>query len=123
MWWLLVELLVYVSGAGSLASELENRDQFTIERDRRALALFAFLLLGFAVGAVSGIVVSQLVLPFRPFKGVSLVLLPVFLGGAMEGLRRVRPSSRSHLATWYGGATLGIGLAAGRLLVLWNATP
>jgi hypothetical protein len=123
MWWLLVELLIYVSGAGSLASELDNRDEFTIERDRRALALFAFLLLGFVIGAVTGVVISQRVLPFRPFKGVSLILLPLALGGAMEGLRRVRSASRSHLATWYGGATLGIGLAAGRLLVLWNATP
>ena len=123
MWWFLVELALDLLVTGSIASQLEKRDQFTVERDRRALALFAFLLLGFVVGVLSGVVISHRILPVWPLRGVSLVLLPLVLGGAMGSLKRIRPSYRSHLATWYGGATLGVELAAGRLLVLWRATP
>jgi galactitol-specific phosphotransferase system IIC component len=122
MWWFLVELVVDVVVAGSLVTGLEKRDQLAIERDRRALALFAFLILGLVIGLLAGAALPRRVLPTWPFNGASLIVLPVILGGAMEALRRACSSCHSHLATWYGGCTLGVGLAAGRLLVIWRLT-
>jgi hypothetical protein len=114
----LAELVIDLVVAGSLVTGLEKRDQLTIERDRRALALLAFLLIGLAIGLLTGAALPRRVLPGWPFNGASLVVLPVMLGGAMEALRRAYTSCHSHLATWYGGCTLGVGLAAGRLLVV-----
>jgi len=126
VWWLLaqavVEVLIAGSAAGSVAKQLERRDRPTVERDRRALALFAFMLIGLIVGAISGSLVPHRILPARLFTGVSLVAVPLVLGAGMEWARRTRNAASSHLVTWYGGATLGLGLAVGRLLVLWRTS-
>jgi hypothetical protein len=52
---------------------------------------------------------------------VSLLLVPAALAGIMEAwghFRQGRTKNVSHLATWYGGAALGLGVAAGRLVGL-----
>jgi hypothetical protein len=120
VWWVLAELVLDLFVAGSLVASLEARDEFTRTRDRRALALFTFLIIGVLVGLLSWAVMPRRVVPAWPFKGASLIVVPLILGSVMACVRRARPSSRTHLATWYGGATLGLGLAAGRLLVVWQ---
>jgi hypothetical protein len=57
-------------------------------------------------------------LPPGPFDGVSLVVLPLFLGAFLGALGQLREERASRLATWHGGGVLGLGLAAGRLAVL-----
>ena len=75
-------------------------------------------ILGVVAGIATGFAVPTRLLPQGPFLGVSVVALPVLLGGVAELLGRSDARAnrrRSHLATWYGGALLGLGLAAGRL--------
>ena len=75
-----------------------------------------FVLIGLFVGAISAAVVGQRVTAGGAFLGVSMLASPVALGAVAHLGGRVRPHSDeiSHIATWYGGAALGFGLAAGR---------
>jgi hypothetical protein len=57
-------------------------------------------------------------LPPGPFTGVSVFILPIVLAGGMSLVGWARGAARSHLASWYGGASLGLGLAVGRLIGL-----
>ena len=85
------------------------------------LAVLLFLAVGFLVGGVTGFVFPQRMLAQGPFLGVSLLLVPALLGAFMElwgAFLGRRGRHTSHLATWYGGASMGLGLAAGRLVAL-----
>jgi hypothetical protein len=71
-----------------------------------------------ALGLCSTLVVPNRVLPALPRSGLILILTPVALGIAMHlwGRLRVRLGWKlSYLATWYGGAIIGLGYAIGRL--------
>ena len=84
----------------------------------REVAAVWLCLLGAGVGAVSGLLAPLRILPPGPFPGASLMAVPAVLGGFMQLWGRSRRSKErriSHLATWYGGAALGLGLALGRL--------
>jgi hypothetical protein len=75
---------------------------------------------GFLFGALSALLVSGRILRPGPVPGLSLVVLPVLLGAAMQvwGVMGSRKGRTSHLASWSGGASMGLGLAAGRLVGL-----
>jgi hypothetical protein len=85
------------------------------------LAVFLFVIVGLLVGGATGLWAPGRVLAQGPFRGVSLVVVPALLGGFMElwGNFLNRFGRRtSNLATWYGGLSMGLGLAAGRLVGL-----
>ena len=85
------------------------------------VAIVWFIVIGLVLGAGSTFIATERVLQKGPFLGVTLVVVPALLGAVMETWGRVRTSRNhtiSHLATWYGGASMGLGLAGGRLGVL-----
>ena len=49
---------------------------------------------------------------------MSLLILPAVLAVCMAIFGWARGTARSHLASWYGGAAFGLGLAAGRWIGL-----
>lgn len=87
----------------------------------KPLAIFLFLVVGVLLGGATAFLSPDRVLDPGPFVGVSLLVVPAVLGSAMElwgnFLNRFGRGT-SHLATWYGGASMGLALAAGRLTVL-----
>jgi hypothetical protein len=87
------------------------------ERDLKPVAIVWFALLGVAVGAGTAVGWPNRVLPPGPVPFVSVVVVPLLLAGAMSALGWLR-ARHSHLATWYGGAAAGMGLAIGRLVAL-----
>jgi hypothetical protein len=95
----------------------------TLDADKvlRPFAVLWLVALGLVVGAASTFIAPHRVLKPGPFSGVSLIILPAVLGGVMELWGRSRSTHDrkiSHLATWYGGMSMGLGLAAGRLSIL-----
>ena len=73
---------------------------------------------GLGIGFLFGYIVPQRLLPPPLLPGMSVIVVPALLGGAMHlwGIvRRRRGATPSALATWYGGVTVGLGLAAGRI--------
>lgn len=115
--WFLLEVLF----SGVLEFLFEVTKVFDSERDLRLPAVIWFLLIGLAGGLLTGVVAPDRVLDPGPFPGVSLVFVAILLGAGMQvwgALRSQQEKRISHLATWYGGAALGLGLAAGRLIVL-----
>jgi hypothetical protein len=87
----------------------------------RPVAVAWFLALGTGLGAASTLVFGTRLMPPGPFLGVSLLLVPILLGATMEYVGRARASEAhavSHLASWYGGGAMGLGLASGRLGML-----
>jgi len=99
----------------------EITGSFNSDRELRSVTLVCFAMLGLGGGLLTGVVMVDRVLEPGPFPGVSLLIVPLLLGAVMQtwGALSSRRSRRaSHLATWYGGATLGLGLAAGRFIVL-----
>jgi hypothetical protein len=75
-------------------------------------------LVSLAVGLFSALVVRHRVLPALPRPGLSLILTPLALAIAMHAWGRLRMRlgwKSSYLATWYGGALVGLGYAIGRL--------
>jgi hypothetical protein len=87
----------------------------------REVATIWLCVVGAGVGGLSAWVAPLRILPSGPVLGVSIVTVPIVVGCAMQlwGLARQRREQKvSHLATWYGGAALGLGLALGRLVGL-----
>jgi hypothetical protein len=79
-------------------------------------------LLALLLGLFSSVAVRHRVLPSPSRPGLSLIFVPLVLavvmhmwGNATGSTRRPKPS---YLATWYGGALMGVGLAGGRLFGL-----
>jgi hypothetical protein len=115
--WFIVDLVLEVAGEGLL----ELTRVLNEEEAARPVAIAWFVVLGLALGAASTMVAGERVIQEGPFLGVSLVVVPALLGGSMEACGRLRSAREhriSHLATWYGGASMGLGLAAGRLGVM-----
>jgi len=86
-------------------------------------ALVWMALGGLLAGCASGAVLPERLLLRGPALGTSVILVPVLIGAVMEVLGRRdlrRGGNASYLATWYGGGTLGLGLAAGRILWMWK---
>lgn len=85
------------------------------------LAVLLFVTVGACVGAATACAFPDRVLRPGPVVGVSLLVVPVALGGFMElwgAFITRRGRNTSHLATWYGGAAMGFGLALGRLAIV-----
>jgi hypothetical protein len=102
---------------GGVLGELlfEITDAVSADDDLKPAAVVWFLLLGLMAGVVTcGIAPDRLLVP-GAFPGVSLLVTPLVLSVAMAIVGWGRGTARSHLATWYGGIALGLGLAAGRL--------
>jgi hypothetical protein len=114
--WLLFDVVF----SGILEILFEATKSFDTDRQLRSAAILWFAMLGLGGGVLSGALVPDRLLDPGPIPGISLVVAPVAVGIMMQlwGMVRSRASEVSHLATWYGGATLGVGLAAGRLVVL-----
>ena len=86
----------------------------------KPLAISWFIVIGLTLGAASTLVVDWRILHEGPFPGVGLLVVPSLLGAFMAVCGWLRSPSRtiSHLATWYGGASMGVGLAGGRLCAM-----
>jgi hypothetical protein len=94
---------------------------FDSDRELRGIAVVWFALLGFGGGLLTGVLLPSRLLDPGVFPGVSLLVAPAAVGAVMQvvgGLLSRRARHVSHLATWYGGAAVGLGLASGRLVVL-----
>jgi hypothetical protein len=106
----------------SVGGEIFLEGTKALDRDRmlRVPAVLWLLFWGVIVGALSALLFSGRILHPGPVPGLSLVLLPVVLGASMEVWGAIRSKKRktSHLASWYGGVSLGFGLAVGRLVGL-----
>ena len=93
-----------------------NRDRFS-----SVAASVWVCLVSLAVGGVTGFAV-----PWRIFEpgdppGLSVVVVAALLAMFMEVWGRTRRALQkpySHLATWYGGTSAGLGLTVGRLVAL-----
>lgn len=99
----------------------EITKSFDSDRELRTAAVVWFVLLGFGGGLLTGVVAPSRFLEPGPVPGLSLVVVPFALGVVMQvwgALSARRESEASHLASWYGGAALGLGLAVGRFVVL-----
>jgi hypothetical protein len=106
---------VNLVGAILVECLLEVTDAVNAEDDLKPAAIVWFALLGLVAGvATCGIAPDRVLVP-QGFPGVSVLIVPCLVGGAMAIIGSGRPTARSHLATWYGGAALGLGLAVGRL--------
>jgi hypothetical protein len=112
--WLVGYLLAAI--AGEFVFEITGA--VNTEREATPAAVVWFVVLGLAVGGASAAAVSYKLLPPAPVPGLSLVVLPVLMSLFLWWFGKERKGNSSHLATWYGGAALGIGLAAGRFVGL-----
>src|SRR4051812_30793481 len=111
----LVWIVVYVTAPLAGEFVFEVTDTLNKDRELKPAATLWFVLLGLAFGVASAAAVSFRLLPPAPLPGISIIAVPVLLGAFMWSYGAVKKGHSSHLATWYGGAALGLGLAAGRL--------
>jgi hypothetical protein len=118
-------LLIDVLGAGLLEvlGEMLSGAGSEIQRQhRRLLPALVVLTVGLGLGVGTALMLPTRLLHPGPFPGVSLIVIPPLLALWMHTLGlylRIRGRTPSHVATWYGGAALGIGLTTGRLAILW----
>lgn len=105
---------------GSVVAEFvfEFTEALNAEVEQKTPAVAWFVLLGVVGGIATGGLVPDRLLPPGPFTGTSVLILPVVLAAGMAMVGGARGAARSHLASWYGGAALGLGLAVGRLIGL-----
>jgi hypothetical protein len=91
--------------------------------ERSRLPLFAVAMIlagGTGIGLLYSAVFTERLVPSL-VPGASLVLLPLALGTLMQlfgNWRQAKGHSPTSLATFLGGAALGLGMAAGRLIAL-----
>ena len=115
-------VVLYLVGAiiAELVAEwlFEFTDALSRDETLMPAALVWFVLLGLVGGIMTGGIAPDRMLPPGPFTGVSVLVLPLALAAGMSIVGWARGASSSHLATWYGGAAIGLGLAVGRLLGL-----
>src|SRR5947209_3426222 len=111
--WFLVDVVLEIAGEAIL----ELTRVLNEEEAAKPLAIVWFIVIGLLLGAAWTLVAGTRVLHGGPFLGTSLVVVPALLGAGMElwGQFRSRTHAISHLATWYGGSSMGLGLAGGRL--------
>jgi hypothetical protein len=109
--WIVIYFVAAI--AGEFVCEITD----TVDKDRelKPAAIVWFVLLGLGIGVASAAAISFRLLPDGPFPGVSVLAAPAALAVFMSWFGAARKGHSSHLATWYGGAALGFGLAAGRL--------
>ena len=88
------------------------------EKELKPAAGAWFVILGVVFGVATAALVPDRVLPQGPFEGMSLLILPAVLAVSMSIFGSARGTARSHLASWYGGSALGLGLAVGRYMGL-----
>jgi hypothetical protein len=112
--WLIVCLVL--SMVGEFLMEITH--VVNSDKELRPVAVVWFVFLGLVAGFVTGAIAPDRVLAPGPFSGVSLLLVPSVVALCMTLVGWSRGTKRSHLASWYGGAALGFGLAAGRLIAL-----
>ena len=119
--WIVLEVVGQIGGAIFAEVILEITHALDADRGARWIAAAWFLGCGVLVGALTLVVAPERLLTPGTFRGASLLITPLALGAIMEWCGRVRgrgSKRTSHLATCYGGAALGIGLSAGRLIGL-----
>jgi hypothetical protein len=111
----LIWIVVYLVAAIAGEFVFVMTDTLNKDREPKPAAVVWFVLLGLAAGVASAAGVSFRLLPPAPLPGLSIIAVPVLLGASMWACGAIKKGHSSHLATWYGGAALGLGLAAGRL--------
>jgi hypothetical protein len=119
--WLVLEIVVEIFGTIIVEIVLEVTHALDEDRGARWVAVAWLLGCGAVVGVLTVIVAPERLLANGLLPGLSLLLTPAILAGVMEWWGRAREGrnrSVSHLATWYGGAALGLGLSVGRLIGL-----
>lgn len=112
--WIVV--MVVVSMFGEILAEITKL--LNSDANLRPVAVVWFVVLGLVCGVLTVTAIPDRVLPPGPFEGISVVMLPVVLGAGLALVGWARRSTRTNFASWYGGAAIGIGLAAGRLIGL-----
>jgi hypothetical protein len=115
--WLAIE--IFLSGGIDLSvGQRQGRE----ESWGRGFQLTLAGLLALLLGLLSSVAARHRILPSPSRPGLSLILVPLILALVMHIWGRTTGSATrakpSYLATWYGGAVMGIGLAAGRLFGL-----
>jgi hypothetical protein len=106
---------------GGLEFLAELTGTLDTKRKHAAGVVPALIVVGVTLGSLSAFLFPTRILPTPPISGLSLVITPALLGLAMHlvgQLRNRAGRSVSHLATWYGGAALGAGLAVARFVLL-----
>jgi hypothetical protein len=119
--WLVLEFVIEIFGTIMVEMILGITHALDEDKSARGAAIVWLLGCSALVGAFTIIVAPERWLTTRLFPGQSLLLTPVVLAGVMEWFGRAgerRNRNVSHLATWYGGAAVGLGLSAGRLIGL-----
>jgi hypothetical protein len=126
---LLQILLEVIAGAlfeGTVASLKKRSGRVSRFVDRvhmRVFPLSIILATGVLAGFIWGSVAPTRVLPSVPFPGILLVA-PVILGllfGWFGRALSTKGRSPSILLTFWGGATLAMGVALARFSVIWTA--
>jgi hypothetical protein len=121
---LLLMLLIDIFGSGLLEGLWEWFGSVGSEakrQHRRLMPILTILGVGLLLGAATCLVLPTRLLHPGPAPGVSVVIVPPVLALWLHTLGlflRTRGRTPSHLATWYGGAALGVGLTIGRLISL-----
>ncbi len=119
--WFLLDVLCAGAVDGALLGGRDPRNPREVERRKLERESLVGVMAGLALGLASGWAAPERLIPAGYFKGTSVVFVPVLIGFAMHqwGRMRVRRGARtSAIATWYGGALFGFGLAVGRLILL-----
>jgi MFS family permease len=90
------------------------------KRTHPVLAGLGLLALGAAVGLIVSWIFPRPFFRFNVLPGASLILSPILNGAVMEYYGRWserRTGSRTHLATFWGGALFAFGMALVRFLM------
>ena len=120
-------LELFLEGAFEVALVFGGESLAATVRKRREVdplsARFGYLLIGLTLGAISGFL-----FPNRLFRSQIPALLTLLVNPLMSGwsasyygkIRRAMGHQTTHLATFYGGVALALGVSVGRVcVVLW----